>query len=100
MNSLFTQKVGIYVDIVFDKYATKKFYDLQFHTYFSTKVDHSKSKVSIVEAQVVWNWPHNNEMNVFLAQLPGNDATCSSDRIQIIDGHYNFSVGWEYLKVY
>ena len=58
---------------------------------------HAKSKVSIVEVKIVWNGPHDNEMNVLFAQLPGDDSAGSRDGVLLVNGHHKFAMGGEHL---
>lgn len=61
------------------------------------QVDHADGKVCVIEDQVVGDGPHDDEVDVLVAQLPGDGARGARDGVELVDGHHDFTVGREDL---
>lgn len=62
-------------------------------------MDHPKAEMGIKEIEIVRNGPHEDQMDVLLAQFPGYHSRGSGDRIEIIDCDDDFSVGREHFSL-
>ena len=57
------------------------------------EVDHANAEVRPEEVEVVGDGPHDDDVDVLVAELPGDRSRRSCDRIFIVDCDNDFSVG-------
>ena len=63
------------------------------------EMHHADAEVGSEEVQVVRNGPHHDEVNVLVAQLPGDCPGSAGDGVLIVDGDDDFSVRREDLEL-
>ena len=65
-----------------------------------TELDNTNAKVRVVDAEIVGDTPHDDEMNILLLQLPGNCAASPSEAaVFIIHHHYHLAVAGEHFSL-
>uniref|UniRef100_A0A0K2TDM1 Uncharacterized protein n=1 Tax=Lepeophtheirus salmonis TaxID=72036 RepID=A0A0K2TDM1_LEPSM len=62
-------------------------------------MNHSNSKISIVEYFVIGHTPHDNDMNPVIPQFPGNCPTCPGERVPFIHSNNDFPMRRKYFPL-
>merc|ERR1719245_423268 len=63
----------------------------------SSVEDHSNGKVGIMNIEVEWNTPHDNQSSIKMFNLPADCTTCSSGSSTLLVANHYFSRGWLYV---
>ena len=63
------------------------------------EVNHADAEVGSEEVEVVGDGPHHDEVNVLVAQLPGDCPGSAGDGVLIVDGDDDLSVRREDLEL-
>ena len=56
------------------------------------EVDHAEREVGVVEVEVVRDGPHDDEVDVLVTQLPGDDSRGASHAVLIVHGNHDLLV--------
>ena len=63
------------------------------------EVHHADAEVGSEEVEIVGDGPHHDEVNVLVAQLPGDGTRSARDGVLLVDGDDDLSVRREDLEL-
>ena len=66
---------------------------------FGVEMHHAEAKVGVIKVEIVRNRPHGDEVDVLVAQFPGDDAAGSGDGVLLVDRDDDFPVSGEHFPL-